>query len=303
MTAPHDAERQIRAYLDAGPTELPDRSYDAVRGHIERTRQRVAIGPWRTEGMSTFAKLASAAAAVVVLAVLGVSLLPGLGPGSDPTPTPAPSPTPVVTPTLVPTAPAPPVGDIPPGRYAWSWPDGRVSFDVPAGWRNHDSSQGGLERNRDTPAEIALANWLPGTRTEVTQVYDDACGADPTLIEVGPMTADLVAALEAQAGTTTTVTDVEIGGLPASRIDVTIDPAIDPTTCRHAPDGPIQVWFQDQSGYLALWTGSDGAYGNAVIWSVDVGDDRVIFTTGSHADTPPADVAAVDAIVTSMTFE
>ncbi len=254
--------------------------------------------------MSTFAKLASAAAAAVVVAVLGVSLLPGFGPaGSGPSPTPTPSPTPILTPTPVPTAPPPPVGDISPGRYAWSWPDGRVSFDVPAGWRNHASDQVSVDRNRDTPAEIALANWLPGTRTEVTQVYDDACGADPTLVEVGPTTADLVAALEAQAGTTTTVTDVEIDGLPASRIDVTKDPAIDPATCRYAPDGPIQIWFQDQSGYLALWTGSDGAYGNAVIWSVDVGDDRVIFTTGSHVDTPPADVAAVEAIVASMDFE
>ena len=35
-------------YLDTGPTQLPDRSFDAVREAIDDTRQRVVIGPWRT---------------------------------------------------------------------------------------------------------------------------------------------------------------------------------------------------------------------------------------------------------------
>ena len=77
MTAPRDPDRLIDAFLGAGPTELPERTYDAVRDHIEHTRQRVVIGPWREPNMSNLAKIAIAA--VVVLAVgFGASrLLPG----------------------------------------------------------------------------------------------------------------------------------------------------------------------------------------------------------------------------------
>ena len=47
MTAPRDPDRLIRAFIDEGMTELPDRAYDAVRSHIDQTHQRVVIGPWR----------------------------------------------------------------------------------------------------------------------------------------------------------------------------------------------------------------------------------------------------------------
>ncbi len=77
MTRPPDTERLIRAYLDEGLNELPDRVYEVVRSDIDRTRQRVVIGPWRTPDMNTFAKLAMAAAAVVVVAIVGYNLLPG----------------------------------------------------------------------------------------------------------------------------------------------------------------------------------------------------------------------------------
>ena len=47
MTARRDPESLIQAYLEDGPTELADRSYDAVRTEIDHRRQRVVIGPWR----------------------------------------------------------------------------------------------------------------------------------------------------------------------------------------------------------------------------------------------------------------
>jgi hypothetical protein len=303
MLTDRETTRIVRSWLEDGRTTLPDDVLDAVLDQLPATPQRRL--PWparRIADMNAFAKFAAAAAAVVLVAVVGAGLLPGFGAGA-PTSTPAPSPTPVATPTLMPTAPPPPVGDVPPGRYAWSWPDGRVSFDVPSGWRNHSSDQGGIERNRDTPTEIGLANWLPGTWTVVSRVYDDACGSGETLVDIGGTTADLVTALEAQIGTSTTVTETEIGGRPAFRIEVAVDPAIDPTTCRVGPDGPIQIWNQAQSGYLALFPASDGTYGEAVVWSVDVDGERLIFTAVTNADTDPADFAAIEAMIDSMTFE
>src|SRR6185369_13279896 len=65
MTAPHDD--LIRAFIAEGREELPDRAFDAVRGEIHRTRQRVVIGPWREPQMSNLAKVALAAAAVVAV--------------------------------------------------------------------------------------------------------------------------------------------------------------------------------------------------------------------------------------------
>ena len=77
MNAPRDHELLIKAFLAEGQTELPDRTYDAVRDHIDQTRQRVVIGPWRKPQMSNLARIAAAAAAVLVIAVVGVNLLPG----------------------------------------------------------------------------------------------------------------------------------------------------------------------------------------------------------------------------------
>ena len=47
MTAHHDLDRQLNAFLLDGPTSLPDSSFDAVRDRTEQTRQRVVLGPWR----------------------------------------------------------------------------------------------------------------------------------------------------------------------------------------------------------------------------------------------------------------
>ena len=51
MTAPRDPDRLIRAFLDEGPTELPDRAYDAVRS---RHRPNTSTGRHRpVEGIPT----------------------------------------------------------------------------------------------------------------------------------------------------------------------------------------------------------------------------------------------------------
>lgn len=87
MNTRRDPDRLIHAFLMEGQTELADQVYDAVRGHIETTRQRVVIGPWRTNRMYSYAKLIAAAAATLVVAIGGYQLLGvGLGPdGSRPT--------------------------------------------------------------------------------------------------------------------------------------------------------------------------------------------------------------------------
>src|SRR3954468_19625874 len=94
MTAGRDPDRLIQAYLEEGLNELPDRAYDAVRFEIDQTHQRVVIGPWRLPTMSNFARYGVAAAAVVLVALLGIKFLPlgGTAPGSSAEPTETPLP-------------------------------------------------------------------------------------------------------------------------------------------------------------------------------------------------------------------
>jgi hypothetical protein len=102
MNAPRDPDCLIHAFLMEGQTELADQVYDAVRASIDRTHQRVVIGPWRLPAMNKVIPIGLGAAAVIAVAVVGAQLLSpsGLGGvGAAPTPsvspTPSPSPTPV----------------------------------------------------------------------------------------------------------------------------------------------------------------------------------------------------------------
>ena len=127
MTRTPDPDRLILAYLEEGVTELPDRVYEVVRSDIDRTRQRAVIGPRRTPQMNSFAKWAIAAAAVLVVALVGYSLLPSRGevaaPSASASPSPSPSasasgPIPVLLPD--PYRPAPMTHGSQVRTYGWS---------------------------------------------------------------------------------------------------------------------------------------------------------------------------------------
>jgi hypothetical protein len=75
MTARHDLDRMLDAFLMDGPVELPDPSFDTVRDRMETTRQRVVIGPWRVPDMSKLVPIGLGVAALVVAIVVGARLL------------------------------------------------------------------------------------------------------------------------------------------------------------------------------------------------------------------------------------
>jgi len=120
MSAPRDLDGLLTTFLKEGPLELPDPSYDQVRDRMDHTRQRTFIGPWRTSDMNRYLKLGLAAAAVVVVAVIGYNLLPGSagpGPGAGPTATPGPS-----------------VASPPPLTQTFTSTVHGISVSYPAGW-------------------------------------------------------------------------------------------------------------------------------------------------------------------------
>jgi len=91
MSAPRDLDRLLQSFLKEGPQELPDPSYDEVRDRIEHKRQRAFIGPWRTPDVNRYLQIGLAAAAVLVIAVVGFQYLGRSnsgGPGATETPQP-----------------------------------------------------------------------------------------------------------------------------------------------------------------------------------------------------------------------
>ncbi|HJP87540.1 MAG TPA: hypothetical protein VJ850_00695 [Candidatus Limnocylindrales bacterium] len=91
MSTDRETTRVVRSWLDEGVTKLPDRVLDLVLDQVPATPQRRSgWSAWRSYRMNTYAKLAAAAAAVLVLAVVGYQFIPrngGIGgPGPSPTP-------------------------------------------------------------------------------------------------------------------------------------------------------------------------------------------------------------------------
>ena len=233
MTARRDPDRLLRTYLEDGPTELPDRSYDAVRAHIENTRQRVTFGPWREAQMSKFVLVGIAAAAVlVVAAVLGLNLMPR---SDDPggvvaTPTLAPTPSPSLAATRLPAS-----GTLAPGSYYFDQisPGTRLTLTVPAGWEVDEVFL--TKGPRDQPGEVLLTPWW------VTHVFADACQWDESaIVDAGETADEIVSALAEQEGREASgPTDVMLGGFPAKRIELTVPADFDTSACTN---GNLRYW-------------------------------------------------------------
>ena len=94
MSTDRETTRIVRSWLEEGVTALPDRVLDTVLDQLPATPQRRSWWPtWRSNRMNTYAKLLAAAAAVLVVAVVGYQFLPRAGgPGGQPTIAPSPSP-------------------------------------------------------------------------------------------------------------------------------------------------------------------------------------------------------------------
>ena len=91
-----DVNRAIRSWLHEDRHEDVSRIAGAVLDQVETTRQRRSWWPARRfEFMNTYAKFALAAAAVLVVAVVGYNFLPGRGGVGGPTATASPSPAPL----------------------------------------------------------------------------------------------------------------------------------------------------------------------------------------------------------------
>ena len=121
MTQRRDIERLLDHWFSAGPDQASDRVVDIVTDRIERQSQRPAWRlHWRLSPVNAYAKIAVAAAAVLIVAIVGYNLLPA---GSTGTGGPAATPAPTASPTPTPAPTASPTRTRPPGAFG-----GTVSY-------------------------------------------------------------------------------------------------------------------------------------------------------------------------------
>jgi hypothetical protein len=300
MSAQRDPDLLIKAFLAEGVDKLPERSYDAVRGAIDETRQRARIGSWTEPQIMSAGRFALIAAAIAALAVIAINLLPAhtVAPVSNPSPAP--------TGTLVVTAapfdaavPLPrPVGSfsytivLSPGRYVVddaSMTRLPVSFVVPAGWQTLD----GFVEEGNQP-EI-MANRALFTTWIVDHVYSDPCQQPHSANAVGTST-ELVDALMRQPGRTVSAPEqVSLGGTTATLLVATAPASLDTQQC---DQGKFLFWPGPNDDETQGWSSVPGQTDS--IYVVDSPTGPFVITATQMPNASQADRDELAALVDSI---
>jgi hypothetical protein len=295
MTADRDTSRIVRSWLRDDQHESANRVLDIVLARLDATPQRRSWWPtWRFAQMNNI-RIAIAAAAVVVVALVGYSLLPMRGgPGGPPaslSPTPSPQ-------------PLPSAGAIEPGRY---WLNGgpvpngttlpRIAVTMPAGWTADgdlllkdyapDLNPGELDPS-DAGAGPSLVAW------QISGTFVDPC-TDLTLVEPtpGPGIDALAAALAHQPGTTAgPPTAVTVGGYSGKFVELTV--TADITKCAR-----FSIWASADGNSRFV----QGTNEMNRIYILDVEGHRFTFSARIPARTTAADRAELETIIASIHIE
>jgi hypothetical protein len=301
MSADRDVTRIVRSWLRTDEHESADRVLDNVLAMLDATPQRRPLWPARRiADMNNIAKLAIGAAAVVVIAVAGISLLPGTGGvgglGVSPSPTSTPSPSPIAIESPAATIIFPPAGPLAAGRHTLT-EDGTVfSIQVPDGWSSSGpncsgcaTDSGWLQRGPDGSTDPGSV-WAPVWN--VDGVVADACTrtAGP-IAQTATELADAVASLPG-TDLVTAPEDVTVGGHPAKHVVIKVR---DDIAC-----SPTSFYMWGVSGIFRFAT----AIGETNrVWIVDVNGSRFWFEAETYKGSSPALEQEIQDMVDSIQFE
>jgi len=311
MSTDRDTTRIVRSWLEEGVTALPDRVLDAVLDQVPATSQR---RPWwparRFREMNNSMRLAIAATAVVVVALVGINLLPrsgGIVAGPGPSPTPIPTQTPTQTPAPTPSGRVNVTGTFAPGT-TYAIEDSccvvpaRMTFTLPASgwyapfesWRIFKNVAGGSDN---------FGMYV--TPRRVTNVYTGGCHWHGTEMKpaVGPTVDDLANAFFAQAGPgASPPTAVTVGGHPGKKVELSIPEGLDIETCDSDGDQSIFGRVVTDPGFGAEpYVHGDGQHN--VFYIIDVDGTRQVIDAMYLPATSAADRAEQDQIIASIRFE
>jgi hypothetical protein len=298
MTTERDPQtRTVLSWLREDAHEDAERLLLRALDEVDTTPQRRPRSARRVTDMNTYAKLAIAIAAVVVVAVAGFQLLPRTGtgtPGAQPTATPSPTASP--TPTAAPSAMAVRLGSLEPGQHAWIWDGPDISFRLSeSGWTG--LTGGDITLDHGQPTEVGLTPWLPGLSGgfAVTHVYADACRSEGALEPFDGTLQGLLDALDAQVSTDITVTDTTFGGRPAKQIVVAPSAGVEMADCRHGAEGPLQIWADpDENSYFAL---PPTVSGTAIALEID--GELAAFNSTVWPEASTSNLAELEAVIAS----
>jgi hypothetical protein len=294
-----DATRIVRLWLEEGVTTLPDHVLDAVLDQLPATSQRRSS--WlarRSPVMNNTVRIALAAAAVVVVALIGYQFFvaPNVGvPG--PSPSQMASPTPEATPSPAPSEAAvfPPNGPLEIGRHAMTMAGVPLTFEVTTdGW----VSQGPyfLDKGHlDTPDSAGFILW---TGSAPDNTYGDPCAETPLEPPAGASAAELAAAVSTVPGTelVSGPSEVTIGGYPAQYVVITI-----PEDIGCAPEA-FYLWYDgDPPQEIGRYASELGS--TIQTWIIDVDGTLVWIDGETYVASSPEAAQEVEQIVNSIQFE
>jgi hypothetical protein len=282
----HETDDRLRAWItarDPGPAPATLRASAAQVAFDERRpaglrRLPPARPAWR---------IAIAIAAGVVIAIVGIGLMSRdqVGrPAVSPPPTPAATPASATDPLL------PRTGAIEPGRYVVSAPRAAVHLTVPADWWGN-----GMGVGRSTSRGTGVIDLIV-TSPDIAYVVPDVCTdeANLELAAVGSRPADLTTALVNEQGVQRIgPTDVTLGGYPAKKFVVMLDPS-----CRQ--ESGHGIWADAAGAYGAFWL-NHGDIGT--IFVVDVDGERIVITHRYPGTASAESIAQLEAITASIDIE
>ena len=289
MTDDRSLERAARSWLDEGPTNAPERPVEAALTRVQTTSQERDLRiPWRYQPMNNSLRLVLGAAAVVVVAIAGVTLLPSLTrPDTGATPSP------ISNPTAKP-EPSPMVlsreGPLAAGTYSTSsiFPV-PVTFTVPDGW-------GALQLAADVTVlsaeEAFVSFWI------VQDAQRDPCGLggvgdDP----VGPTAAELASALASAPGfEAPDPVRVSVGGIDAQYVEL-----VGPLPECAEPE--VELWLSPVGSCRCMDSeAEDSELERNRLWIVDVDGTRLVVDVqdGGVTGTSEIALAELEGIIESL---
>jgi hypothetical protein len=300
MTRDDDFIGQLEGYLDAfeGSTPFPDAIRDAVRAELPMTKQLGPFsGPMRYPSMTNKSvRIALAAAAVLVVALIGIQLFRGTnvgGPGASPSQSAAPS--------LAPTPTASPVpalflssGPQSIGRHPMVLSGATVSIEIPsAGWTSN--GEWGLSKGLQSSADAADFIFWPLSPPD--NVFSDPCSKTLASHPPGQSAAELAAAVASIPGIhlVSGPSEVRVGGYTAQHVVFTL-----PNDIGCAPDH-FYLWAdKDNPGAERYATQLGETFS---IWIIDVDGTIVWIDSETFVSSGAEAGQEVQQIVDSIHFE